>query len=494
MAKKKEQFEVDLTIKEAKSDDVVKQMEENNQLEANQIILTQSGTEVPAMPVGSIFVSAIPLTDVRVHLLDGSTISQTGIYETFANLIKALVSSGQPISCTQAQFDADVTATGNCGKFVIDNGAGTIRLPKITTFIQGLSSITNIGSSLSAGLPNITGTDRGVASQSFGLSGAFYEKSMSGTGTVYQDATTDTSYSRTAFDASRSSAIYGKSSTVQPNATQYPYYIVLASGYKSSQVVDVDNVMDEINNNEGIKFAEREKLKTFNLFSSPLEQGSIASATGLLTESTTRVRTSRAIRLTAGTYTISNKDKYMYLISFDTNSNLVSQEFTNSWITTSSFTFTVTSERLLKFVFRNPTDTATIVPSDVKDVMLVKKVDSESQNNYTGNIIHEKNLTDYVVVDKKTSTGGFRKWASGLKEYWGQTTTAVADHTITFPEAFSGNTYGVAVVALTDNTASDIIAPKVQRSTSNIIVRMRYRSTSGQGSASVNISYYVIGY
>lgn len=246
MAEKKEQFEVDLTIKEAKSDDVVKQMEENNQLEANQIILTQSGTEVPAMPVGSIFVSAIPLTDARVHILDGSTISQTGIYETFANLIKALVSAGNPISCSQSQFNTDVTATGNCGKFVIDDTSGTIRLPKITTFIQGLSDITNIGSSLQAGLPNITGTDRGIASQSFGLSGAFYEKAMSGTGTTYQNSSTDTSYTRTAFDASRSSSIYGKSNTVQPNATQYPYYIVLASGYKSSQVVDIDNIMNEV--------------------------------------------------------------------------------------------------------------------------------------------------------------------------------------------------------------------------------------------------------
>lgn len=201
-----------------------------------------------SLPVGSIFASAIPQTDSRVHLLDGSTISQTGVYETFSNLIKSLVSSGYNISCTQAQFDADVSATSNCGKFVIDNTAGTIRLPKITTFVQGLSNITNIGSSLSAGLPNITGqygahrlTDRAPVVST----GAFYDAGdTASTGQPNHQA----GLSRTiGFDASKSNAIYGKSSTVQPNATQYPYYIVLASGYKSSQVVDIDNIINETN-------------------------------------------------------------------------------------------------------------------------------------------------------------------------------------------------------------------------------------------------------
>ena len=321
-----------------------------------------------SLPVGSIFASAIPLTDARVHLLDGSSILQNGVYTTFTNLIKVLADAGNSITCTIDEYAVDVALTGNCGKFVINDtntilsntnynkiqnaivyegyrlnstnglpassgsnvvfipakkgeilkiyranspsgntyiyettthGVGysgiftantysqtqyyevltdckyvavnvntsdfasmtvynangeivvnpnSIKLPTVTTFIQGLSSITNIGSSLSAGLPNITGTDRGIASQAFGLSGAFYEAAMSGTGTYYQDASTDTSYTRTGFDASRSNSIYGNSATVQPNATRYPYYIVLASGYKSSQVVDVDNVVNELNN------------------------------------------------------------------------------------------------------------------------------------------------------------------------------------------------------------------------------------------------------
>lgn len=207
------------------------------------------------LPIGSIFPSAIPQTDARVHLLDGSTISQTGVYADFANLIKNLVSSGYNISCSETEFNNDVTSTGNCGKFVINNTNGTIRLPKITRFIQGLSDITNIGKSLGAGLPNITGQ----ISRSDGYPLINIVKSQSGAllpinaTTNYSNQTQSGSAERPqgiSFDASKSSSIYGNSTTVQPQSTQYPYYIVLASGYKSTEVVNFDNILSELNNKQ----------------------------------------------------------------------------------------------------------------------------------------------------------------------------------------------------------------------------------------------------
>lgn len=219
------------------------------------------------MPLGLIFASAIPITDARVHLLDGTTIAQNGVYKTFVDLIKSLVSSGYNISCSQTEFDADVATTGNCGKFVIDNTAGTIRLPKITTFIQGLTSITNIGDSLSAGIPNITGkwtSSWNVASRGFhnlSASGAFYDSYTAGlhngAGRIQgTDENNDGTKGYPWFDAKRGETksdgtirndVYGKSDTVQPNATQYPYYIVLATGYKSVQSLNVDAIMTELN-------------------------------------------------------------------------------------------------------------------------------------------------------------------------------------------------------------------------------------------------------
>lgn len=235
-----------------KSEEALDEMEANGQLEPFTDYYTDDEQEAPFMPVGSIFVSAIPLTDARVHLLDGSTISQDGIYADFANLIKSLVATGNNIAYdTNEEFDADVTATGNCGKFVIDNTNGTIRLPKITTFIQGLTDLSNIGHSFEAGLPNITSKSDSYTELTLwtGGSDTQYNGAINGLPTGYGPA--GGSHGRFValdFDASRSSAVYGKSSTVQPNATQFPYYIVLASGYKTTEVVKIDKIATELNN------------------------------------------------------------------------------------------------------------------------------------------------------------------------------------------------------------------------------------------------------
>ena len=224
----------ELVINEAESDEVV---EQQTDLPPNQIIVTpngSSGADYYGLPVGSIFASAIPIADARVHLLDGSLIAQSGVYGDFATLIKNLVAAGQPITCTQAEFNSDVARTGNCGKFVIDETNNAIRLPKITTFIQGLSSITNIGSSLRAGLPNITGTYNKADGGNFLLNAASSE--INATGALYTSKTYTEGWSSVtgsadmvhgiSFDASRSNEVYGNSNTVQPKATQFPYYIV----------------------------------------------------------------------------------------------------------------------------------------------------------------------------------------------------------------------------------------------------------------------------
>lgn len=204
------------------------------------------------LPVGSIISSAIPLNDVSVHLLDGTTILQNGIYADFATYLKAQISAGYDLSCTQTEFDNDVTNTGNCGKFVIDDTAGTIRLPKITRFIQGLTNINNIGQSLSAGLPNIQGNLNSVVmaqtwdNPPLTITGPFSVGttvvSPSGAGSGYL-----TYLKPLTFDASQANDIYGNSTTVQVEATQYPYYIVLANSVSGDISANINNILNELN-------------------------------------------------------------------------------------------------------------------------------------------------------------------------------------------------------------------------------------------------------
>lgn len=221
----------------------------DNNKKLHQFAGSDSSTKY-CLPVGTIFQSAIPLTDASVHLLDGTTISQTGVYQEFAMLLKSLVSAGYNISCSQSDFDSAVSSTGNCGKFVIDNTSNTIRLPKITRFVQGLSNMTNIGDSVEAGLPNITGSLN--VNPDANNAGMDAEATASGAITNIKATATGSSVGGSnwgvwggfSFDASKSNSIYGKSTTVQPQATSFPYYIVLASGFTNCANLDIAKLID----------------------------------------------------------------------------------------------------------------------------------------------------------------------------------------------------------------------------------------------------------
>ena len=81
------------------------------------------------------------------------------------------------------------------------------------------------GSYIQAGLPNVTGTlgyTRGDADRTYTSSGAFTNSSQANGGTTGSAATTGRKFT---LDASRSSAIYGNSDTVQPPAVSMRYYI-----------------------------------------------------------------------------------------------------------------------------------------------------------------------------------------------------------------------------------------------------------------------------
>lgn len=205
-----------------------------------------------SLPIGSIFSSALPQLDAGVHLLDGSTIALDGIYKDFVNLVKTLVNAGYNLTCSQEEYDNWVNITGSCGKFVLDETNNTLRLPIITTFIQGLTDLTNIGKSVEAGLPNITG----LAYSNNPSAGSSYYNNHEGAfgngGDIasVRYATPGPAHEINAalsFDASRSSEIYGKSNTVQPPSVKYPYYIVLATLTKTDVEVNIDNIVSDLN-------------------------------------------------------------------------------------------------------------------------------------------------------------------------------------------------------------------------------------------------------
>lgn len=206
----------------------------------------KDGTESFSMlPVGTIFASAVPQIDARVHLLDGSTISQTGIYKTFANLIKSLVAAGHNITySSDTEFYSDVATYGQCGKFVIDDVNGTIRLPLITEFIASNNGGKEIGlAQLDEFKSHQHAFSINAMNDSWSCAGGGYYVPKGGGVWHYN---TD----------------YKGGSETRPKNVRYPYYIVLAAGYKSDQVVDIDNIVTELDGKQDKLTAQSVSLNT----------------------------------------------------------------------------------------------------------------------------------------------------------------------------------------------------------------------------------------
>lgn len=196
--------------------------------------------------IGEIITSTIPLEDAGLHLLDGSLLVY-GIYKDFIDYIASLYTSGNytNIFATEAQWQAVVSQYGVCGKFVYNSTNNTVRLPKITGFIEGASGVSTLGNLTEAGLPNITGhfisVDDNRTNPEY-VTGAFYVDNNR----VGSDAG-DREDAGIGFDASRSSSIYGNSPTVQPQSIKVLYYIVVATSTKTSIQVDIDEIATDLN-------------------------------------------------------------------------------------------------------------------------------------------------------------------------------------------------------------------------------------------------------
>ena len=132
-----------------------------------------------------------------------------------------LVCGGQAVSRTEYAELYAVIGT----KYGTGNGSTTFNVPNlIDRFIEGASS--GIGTSVSAGLPNITGSFGCTVPGKHGNTarGAFSGTSYAA-GTVDATAVSGTSAPNTTIwgydiDASRVSSVYGASSTVQPPAVK----------------------------------------------------------------------------------------------------------------------------------------------------------------------------------------------------------------------------------------------------------------------------------
>lgn len=208
-------------------------------IKAFKVNLSGGSNNSFASYIGQIITTLVPLNNNNVLLLNGQTVNRTDGEDisAFIDYIKLLSLSYPNILISATDYEAALTAIGSCGKFVLDDEAGTLRLPLIQTILEGTTSYSNVGNYILSGLPNITArawNNKELYNDLWDIEtdnmyeGAFYITKDN----IARGANLNTndykSYLQSFnFDASRSNSIYGSSPIVQPPVIKVLHYIVI---------------------------------------------------------------------------------------------------------------------------------------------------------------------------------------------------------------------------------------------------------------------------
>lgn len=199
-----------------------------------------------SLPTGFILPAVGRIDDERFTLLDGKTLSKQGTYGAFCAKVEEQVQASNWFACSEEEYNADLLAYGQCGKFVI--GTDYVRIPTITRFIGATITLSEIGKTYKESLPNITGGFNGGVNNFDTVhieSGAFRANGDSWGGNNGGGAVTQGMKS---FDASRSSSTYQDGAKVQPDHAKYPYYMVISTEGQTANVeIDINQVYEDLN-------------------------------------------------------------------------------------------------------------------------------------------------------------------------------------------------------------------------------------------------------
>lgn len=199
------------------------------------------------LPLGHIFAWPFPTAPDGCIILNGSTYSRT-LYADFFAYIKA---KGWTKTETEWQSIAQAN-NGYCPWYSEGDDSTTFRTPKFAPYQKLALASGNVGTYYEAGLPNITGnvfpaTYSGVTDGTpIGGDGAF--KTMTNMSISIGSApfVGNGYYYHANLDASRSSSIYGNSTTVQPESCDWIVCAVAFGVATNVGSVDVANVMSAV--------------------------------------------------------------------------------------------------------------------------------------------------------------------------------------------------------------------------------------------------------
>lgn len=201
------------------------------QTERDSAFVREALQKSAGLPIGAVFAYQGATPPEGAYLLNGQTIANCR--ELYPKFWEWVTTAGVR-SVDSDAYETELSATGVCGGFVINSANGSVRLPSVVDGTLWGADISNIGQSLAAGLPNITGEWQAVhgtyagENNYFNVEGAIKhiasENSRNGKD-VRGNTSSTAPGDRLGFDASRSNSIYGNSDTVQPPAIRVSWCI-----------------------------------------------------------------------------------------------------------------------------------------------------------------------------------------------------------------------------------------------------------------------------
>lgn len=200
------------------------------------------GTGLPLLSIRPAFYADEPLG--LDYYLNGQLLTINSNLQEAVTVLKSLQATTPSLFVTEEEWQSAKASSDHrqVGKFVLNETAGTLRLPAVIN-IQGVFDLQNAGLLVEAGLPNITGgTINGWVVGSDRPIGAINAHVVD-TG-VAGASQTNTHQAGFSIDASRSNPIYGNNTTVQEEAIQYPWVIRLATGQETE--VNIRNDIESI--------------------------------------------------------------------------------------------------------------------------------------------------------------------------------------------------------------------------------------------------------
>ena len=151
---------------------------------------------------------------------------------------------GYLISETEWQSKSQAN-NGNVPFYSSGDGSTTFRVPSLKCWVKSGSEITEVGSYLEAGLPNIEGeimSSRWNIDSESQSNSALFRKSGNG---MY-GSTETTYYTGLCFDASRSNPIYGNSDEVTPESIVGLYCVIAFSTISNTGNLDVQTLYNKV--------------------------------------------------------------------------------------------------------------------------------------------------------------------------------------------------------------------------------------------------------